>query len=79
MVISADIHVRFYELDNNSEMAWNEVVKVPESDVHHQFALILKAPPYWNQNIKEPVSVFIELFRSADGCKSAQFPFLYSY
>ena len=59
-------------------MAWNEVVKVPETDVHHQFALILKAPPYWNQNIKEPVSVFIELFRSADGCKSAQFPFTYT-
>lgn len=73
----ADIHVRFYELDENSEIAWTEVVKVPETNVHHQFALILEAPPYWKQDITAPVTVFVELFRSADGCKSANFPFTY--
>lgn len=74
-VNKGDISVVFYENGPNYTKAWQE--KATLVDVHHQYAIVIKTPAYKNVNIKEPVNVFMELYRSKDGCRSKPIDFRY--
>lgn len=47
------------------------------SDVHHQYGIVLKTPPYKNQSIESPVSVKVQLLRQTDGSTSEEWDFRY--
>lgn len=72
-----NIQVRFYELDDDENVVWEDFGKFAESDVHHQYAIALRTPPYHNRDIETKVQVFVQLFRKSDHCFSASLPFHY--
>lgn len=47
--------MRFYELDDD-HVIWEDWGKFTEADVHHQYAIALKTPPYRKANIDDSVS-----------------------
>ncbi|CAH1712143.1 unnamed protein product [Chironomus riparius] len=74
------IKVRFFETDNgdaDGEIKWESCGKFSPSDVHHQFGIVFKTPPYKNVSIMENVKVFIQLFRTTDHQKSEPLEFTY--
>lgn len=52
-----NIKVRFFEMNEDNEVIWEDFGKFSEADVHHQYAIALKTPPYKDLNITEYVSV----------------------
>lgn len=54
-ILTENIQVRFYEMNENDELVWEDLGKFTEADVHHQYAIALKTPPYRKIDIKEPV------------------------
>lgn len=69
--------MRFYEEDENKDMVWQAFGHFAESDVHHQYAIALRTPPYYNKDIEEKVNVFVQLYRKSDHCYSDPVPFHY--
>lgn len=65
-----DIKVRFY--DNNG---WQDFARV--DTVHHQYAIVMRTPPYKSQTITKPVQVWFQLYRTKDGCTSIAREFTY--
>lgn len=49
-----NIKVRFYELDDDDQLIWEDHGRL--ADVHHQYAIALKTPPYRNASIESSVS-----------------------
>jgi hypothetical protein len=43
-VKKGDIHVRFFEVDENEDRPWEELAEFQEGDVHHQYAIAFKTP-----------------------------------
>ena len=43
-VKKGDIHVRFFELDQDEERVWEDLAEFQEGDVHHQYAIVFKTP-----------------------------------
>ena len=72
-----DIEVRFYE-DTPDGVAWEGRGEFGLNDVHHQFAVVFKTPPYRRQDITQPVTVYMQLRRTSDGETSDQTPFQYT-
>ncbi|XP_065156325.1 nuclear factor NF-kappa-B p110 subunit-like isoform X2 [Atheta coriaria] len=67
-VAKKNIKVQIFEVDENDEKIWSADAKFHESDVHHQYAIVVKTPPYRNPHIDEPTKgVFVALFRPSDG------------
>lgn len=54
--ILENIKVRFYEQDERDQVIWEDYGKFTEADVHHQYAIALKTPPYRKHSIEESVS-----------------------
>lgn len=52
-----NIKVRFFELDDD-QVIWEDWGKFTEADVHHQYAIALKTPPYRKTSIDESVRAF---------------------
>ncbi|XP_055325514.1 nuclear factor NF-kappa-B p110 subunit isoform X2 [Sitodiplosis mosellana] len=71
-----NIKVRFFELDDD-QVIWEDWGKFTEADVHHQYAIALKTPPYRKTNIDESVKVFIQLYRPGDEAISEPVEFRY--
>lgn len=74
------IKVRFYETkdgDPDGEIEWSADGKFSPSDVHHQFGIVLKTPPYKDRYIEKSVKVFVQLCRSSDGETSEAMEFIY--
>ncbi|XP_041122033.1 nuclear factor NF-kappa-B p105 subunit-like [Polyodon spathula] len=71
-----DIQVRFYEEDENGSL-WEAFGKFGPADVHRQYAIVFKTPKYYNNSIKNPVSVLVQLRRRSDGETSDPKPFIY--
>nr|CAH7720625.1 unnamed protein product [Callosobruchus chinensis] len=65
-----NIEVRFIESDDYGNIIWQGDGKFTSLDVHHQYAIAFRTPPYRNQEIKESVRVSLELFRPSDGARS---------
>lgn len=56
---------------------WERFGQFTEADVHHQYAIALKTPPYRDINIREAVDVYIELYRTNDNETSERRSFQY--
>lgn len=51
-----NIKVRFYEVDENEEVVWEDFGRFSEADVHHQYAIALRTPPYKDKDVDHCVS-----------------------
>ena len=51
-----NIKVRFFETDENEEIIWEDWGNFTEADVHHQYAIALRTPPYYNKDIEHKVN-----------------------
>ncbi|XP_043912464.1 nuclear factor NF-kappa-B p100 subunit isoform X2 [Protopterus annectens] len=69
-----DIEVRFYEDD---EDGWQAFGDFSPTDVHKQYAIVFKTPPYRKVLIDRPVTVFIQLKRKRGGDASEPKQFTY--
>jgi Rel/ankyrin family protein len=75
-VCKDNIKVRFFEGEEDDRI-WVADGIFDETDVHHQFGIVLKTPKYKDESIQEPINVWIELYRPSDGCVSNPLPFKY--
>ncbi|KAG8276578.1 Nuclear factor NF-kappa-B p105 subunit [Homalodisca vitripennis] len=67
-----NIKVKFYEEDENSDVIWEDYAEFRPEDVHHQYGIVFKTPPYRN-NLKESegnVTVYCQLERPSDSAVS---------
>lgn len=71
-----NIKVRFFE-ENETGVIWEAFGSFNESDVHHQYGIVLRAPPYRNNMIKTVVPVKIQLYRPKDQSTSEALEFRY--
>ncbi|KAM4636318.1 nuclear factor NF-kappa-B p100 subunit isoform 2-T4 [Discoglossus pictus] len=69
-----DIEVRFYEDDDNG---WQAFGDFSPTDVHKQYAIVFRTPPYHKQKIDRPVTVFLQLKRKRGGDVSDSKQFTY--
>lgn len=69
-----DIEVRFYEDDDNG---WQALGDFSPTDVHKQYAIVFRTPPYHKQKIERPVTVFLQLKRKSGGDVSDSKQFTY--
>ncbi|XP_041116576.1 nuclear factor NF-kappa-B p100 subunit-like [Polyodon spathula] len=69
-----DIEVRFYEDDDNG---WEAYGDFAPTDVHKQYAIVFKTPPYRKNQIDRPVTVFLQLKRKKGGDASEPKQFTY--
>ncbi|XP_046690604.1 nuclear factor NF-kappa-B p100 subunit isoform X2 [Silurus meridionalis] len=68
-----DIEIRFYEDD---EGGWEAYGDFSPTDVHKQYAIVFKTPPY-HKEIERPVTVFLQLKRKKGGDCSEPKQFTY--
>ncbi|ESN92722.1 hypothetical protein HELRODRAFT_69490 [Helobdella robusta] len=71
-----DIQVRFFEETDDREV-WEGNGDFAPNDVHRQYAIVFKTPPYRNPDIQEPVTVFVQLRRPSDDEVGDPKPFQY--
>nr|XP_033796925.1 nuclear factor NF-kappa-B p100 subunit isoform X2 [Geotrypetes seraphini] len=69
-----DIEVRFYEDDENG---WQAFGDFSPTDVHKQYAIVFRTPPYHKKEIDRPVNVFLQLKRKRGGDVSDAKQFTY--
>ncbi|XP_053547928.1 nuclear factor NF-kappa-B p100 subunit isoform X2 [Bombina bombina] len=69
-----DIEVRFYEDDDNG---WQAFGDFSPTDVHKQYAIVFRTPPYHKMKIDRPVTVFLQLKRKKGGDVSDSKQFTY--
>ncbi|XP_030059288.1 nuclear factor NF-kappa-B p100 subunit isoform X2 [Microcaecilia unicolor] len=69
-----DIEVRFYEDDDNG---WQAFGDFSPTDVHKQYAIVFRTPPYHKKEIDRPVTVFLQLKRKRGGDVSDAKQFTY--
>jgi len=72
-----DIEIRFFEEDDHGETRWEGRGEFGIPDVHRQFAIVFRTPPYHDRNIRKPVSVQMQLKRPSDGELSDPVTFQY--
>ena len=77
VIFAEDIEVRFYE-ETPEGVSWEGRGEFGLNDVHHQFAVVFKTPPYRRQDIAQPVTVYMQLRRTSDGETSDPTPFQYT-
>ncbi|XP_051251754.1 nuclear factor NF-kappa-B p100 subunit isoform X3 [Dicentrarchus labrax] len=70
-----DIEIRFYEEDE--EGGWEAFGDFSPTDVHKQYAIVFKTPPYHSAEIERPVTVFLQLKRKKAGDSSDPKQFTY--
>lgn len=69
--------MRFYE-ETADGVAWEGRGEFGQNDVHRQVAITYKTPAYRFQDIRQPVTVFVQLRRPSDGETSDPMPFQYT-
>ncbi|CAL8367761.1 unnamed protein product [Gadus morhua 'NCC'] len=70
-----DIEIRFYEEDE--EGAWEAFGDFSPTDVHKQYAIVFRTPPYHSMEIQGSVPVFLQLKRKKAGDSSE--PKIFTY
>ncbi|XP_041645542.1 nuclear factor NF-kappa-B p100 subunit isoform X2 [Cheilinus undulatus] len=70
-----DIEIRFYE--DEEDGCWEAFGDFSPTDVHKQYAIVFKTPPYHKAEIERPVTVFLQLKRKKAGDSSDPKPFTY--
>ncbi|CAG9859358.1 unnamed protein product [Phyllotreta striolata] len=76
-VTKRNIKIRFYELDDEDRVVWQDWGRFNDLDVHHQYAIVFRTPKYRDEDILSPVRVYIELVRPTDGARSEPRDFRY--
>lgn len=71
-----NITVRFFEQSEDG-LVWEAFADFGQGDVHRQFAIVIRTPPYRNTRIRQPVTVLFQLRRPSDGEVSEAKPFQY--
>lgn len=69
--------MRFYENRDSQDNYWEDYAIFNETDVHHQYGIVLKTPPYKDQSIQTSVTVYIQLYRPSDQSQSEPIEFRY--
>ncbi|XP_063985416.1 nuclear factor NF-kappa-B p100 subunit isoform X2 [Diachasmimorpha longicaudata] len=72
-----NIKIKFFELDDKDNEIWTDYGKFSELDVHHQYAIVFRTPPYKDRDITESKTVYIQLERPTDGDCSEPMQFTY--
>ncbi|XP_034940052.1 nuclear factor NF-kappa-B p110 subunit isoform X2 [Chelonus insularis] len=72
-----NIKVKFFEVDEKDNEIWSAYGRFSELDVHHQYAIVFRTPPYKDRNITETKEVFVQLERPTDGDCSEPVRFTY--
>ncbi|XP_043595634.1 nuclear factor NF-kappa-B p110 subunit [Bombus pyrosoma] len=72
-----NIKIKFFELNEDDCEIWSAYGRFSELDVHHQYAIVFRTPPYKDQNITTTKEVFIQLERPSDGGCSEPKKFYY--
>jgi len=68
----------FFEYDEEcDEDKWEAYGQFGPSDVHRQFAIVFRTPPYYDTNIAKPKHVKVQLKRVSDGETSEPKDFIY--
>ncbi|XP_052006456.1 uncharacterized protein LOC127660363 [Xyrauchen texanus] len=70
-----DIYIRFYEEEEDG--GWEAFGDFSPTDVHKQYAIVFKTPPYRCTDISRPVTVFLQLRRKKGGDCSEPKQFTY--
>ncbi|XP_052469119.1 nuclear factor NF-kappa-B p100 subunit [Carassius gibelio] len=70
-----DIDIRFYEEEDDG--GWEAFGDFSPTDVHKQYAIVFKTPPYRCADILRPVTVFLQLRRKKGGDCSEPKQFTY--
>ncbi|XP_067277931.1 nuclear factor NF-kappa-B p100 subunit isoform X1 [Pseudorasbora parva] len=70
-----DIDIRFYEEEDDG--GWEAFGDFSPTDVHKQYAIVFKTPPYRCTDIARPVTVFLQLKRKKGGDCSEPKQFTY--
>ncbi|XP_015176773.1 PREDICTED: nuclear factor NF-kappa-B p100 subunit isoform X2 [Polistes dominula] len=72
-----NIKVKFFELDEDDHEVWCDYGRFTELDVHHQYAIVFRTPPYKDINITSSKEVFVKLERPSDNDYSEAVKFTY--
>lgn len=72
-----DVRVLFFEENNEGQRIWEAEGIFQPSNVHRQSGISFITPPYRDQYIREPVRVYLQLFRPSDGSVGSPVPFEY--
>jgi Rel/ankyrin family protein len=72
-----NIKIKFFELDDEDNEVWCDYGKFSELDVHHQYAIVFRTPPYRDTEIDKTVDVYLQLYRPTDGDCSEPIKFAY--
>lgn len=64
-------------MDQYEYVLWEDWGRFSEADVHHQYAIALKTPPYRTNEIDKSVKVYIQLYRPGDNSHSEPVEFRY--
>ncbi|CAL4140772.1 unnamed protein product [Meganyctiphanes norvegica] len=72
-----NVKIKFFETDYNDREIWTAYGEFSDSDVHHQYAIVFKTPPYHNTNLRDPVRVKVQLERPTDHDVSEPLDFEY--
>ncbi|KAL0117683.1 hypothetical protein PUN28_008825 [Cardiocondyla obscurior] len=76
-VSKKNIRIKFFETDDDDIEIWADYGSFSELDVHHQYAMVFRTPPYRDRTITSPKEVFIQLERPSDSACSEPIKFTY--
>ncbi|XP_071645479.1 nuclear factor NF-kappa-B p110 subunit isoform X1 [Temnothorax longispinosus] len=76
-VSKKNIKIKFFEIDEDDTETWIDYGRFSELDVHHQYAVAFRTPPYKDRSITSPREVFIQLERPSDAACSEPIKFTY--
>ncbi|XP_029177130.1 nuclear factor NF-kappa-B p100 subunit isoform X2 [Nylanderia fulva] len=76
-VSKKNIKIKFFELNDDDIEVWTDYGRFSELDVHHQYALAFRTPPYKDLYITSPREVLIQLERPSDSDCSEPIKFTY--
>ncbi|CAG7693776.1 unnamed protein product [Allacma fusca] len=72
-----NIQVKFFQESDQGLEIWKAYGKFSKLDVHHQYAIVFKTPPYRSCEIDCEVDVWLQLERPSDGATSQPISFKY--
>ncbi|XP_022332457.2 putative transcription factor p65 homolog [Crassostrea virginica] len=72
-----DIVVRFYEETQFGECIWEDFADFSTNDIHRQYAIVFRTPPYKDTMITRPREVKMQLKRNNEPETSDSIPFMY--
>ncbi|XP_052058912.1 putative transcription factor p65 homolog isoform X2 [Mytilus californianus] len=73
-----DVRIRFYQENDNGDVVWEDSGDFSANDIHRQYAIVFKTPPYKDQYITRPEQVKMQLQRLNDPAETSDpIPFIY--